>query len=147
MRSLLCLKTEERVFYNRGVLIAPASRAAVTVLVVEDDRQTRELHRSALSHAGYTVVAVEDGVDALRYLDTHTPDAVVLDLGLPCLAGRDVGREMAAHGLTDRVPLIVVTGEDGTINEPDFACVLRKPIDPDKLVTTVENCIRDRNAR
>ena len=113
------------------------------MLVVEDDQPTRELLRTALTHAGFAVVAVEDGVDALRYLDTHTPAAVVLDLGLPRLHGRDVHREMAAQRMG--VPIIVVTGESGTFNEHDFACVLRKPIDPDKLVTAVENCLRNRS--
>jgi two-component system KDP operon response regulator KdpE len=118
------------------------------VLIVEDDRSTRELFRAGLTHAGYTVIAVEDGVDALRYLDSHNPpDAVVLDLGLPRLPGGDVYREMAAQGLTERVPVIVVTGNGATLNERDFACVLRKPIDPDKLVAAVENCLRHRTQR
>lgn len=122
----------------------PAVRAALVVLVVEDDPQTRELHRAVLSHAGYSVVAVEDGLDALRYLDTHTPAAVVLDMGLPRLHGRDVYSEMAAQGLTEHVPIVLVTGESGAINERDFACVLRKPIEPEALAAAVENCLRTR---
>ena len=122
----------------------PPAPANVVVLVVEDDLPTRHLLRTALTQAGYTVVAVEDGVDALRYLDTHTPAAVVLDLGLPRLHGRDVQREMAAHGLTERVPIIVVTGEGGAVSESEFTCVLRKPIRPDQLVAAVANCLRNR---
>jgi len=134
-------------FLQCSVLPAPALRTGAVVLVVEDDPSTRELHRTALSHAGYAVVAVEDGIDALRYLETHTPAAVVLDLGLPRLHGRDVHGEMIAHGLTDQIPVIVVTGESGTINERDFACVLRKPIRPDQLVEAVENCLRNQSRR
>jgi len=118
------------------------------VLVVEDDRSTRELHRAALTHAGYRVVAVEDGVDALRYLDSHGPPAaMVLDLGLPRLHGTDLHREMTAHKLTERVPVVVVTGEDRIIDERDFSCVLRKPIDPEKLVAAVEHCLHQRESR
>jgi CheY-like chemotaxis protein len=114
-----------------------------TVLVVEDDPQLRELHRTVLRDAGYAVVAVEDGLDALRYLESHAaPSAVVLDLALPRLGGHDVQREMAANGLT--APIIVVTGDPGTINENDFACVLRKPVTPAGLVRAVDNCIRQR---
>jgi len=134
-------------FLQCPVLPATALRTSVVVLVVEDDLQTRELHRTALTHAGYAVVAVEDGLDALRYLETHTPAAVVLDLGLPRLHGRDVHGEMIAHGLTDQVPVIVVTGETGAIEERDFACVLRKPISPDQLVEAVENCLRNQSRR
>ena len=78
---------------SRAVL-APVK--PVVVLVVEDDPQTREMFRMALRSEGYKVVAVEDGVDALNYLETHIPAAVVLDLGLPRLHGRDVLAEMAS---------------------------------------------------
>jgi DNA-binding response OmpR family regulator len=138
---------ESDLSYNPDVG-SPVVRASVIVLIVEDDRSTRELYRAELTHAGYTVIAVEDGVDALRYLDSHSPpDAVVLDLGLPRLPGGDVHREMMAQGLTESVPVIVVTGDGATLDEREFACVLRKPIDPDKLAAAVENCLRHRNQR
>lgn len=113
------------------------------VLVVEDDPATRELYRVTLRDAGHAVVAVEDGLDALHFLEATTPDAVVLDLGLPRLSGHDVYREMEAQGVADLVPVVVVTGDapPGIENE-GFACVLRKPIDPDALVATVQSCIR-----
>ena len=81
------------------MLAAPAN-TTVVVLVVEDDRQARELFKTALRAEGYNVVAVGDGVDALTYLDTHTPAAVVLDLGLPRLHGRDVLLEMILLALS-----------------------------------------------
>ena len=118
---------------------------ALSVLVVEDDPQLRELYRLALTASGYAVVAVEDGVDALRYLEGNAPSAVVLDLGLVRLDGRDVQREMAAHGLTDRIPIIVVTGQSTGFDERDFACVLRKPIDPWALMSAVADCLRRAN--
>ena len=130
------------------MLAAPAN-TAVVVLVVEDDRQARELFKTALRAEGYNVVAVGDGVDALTYLDTHTPAAVVLDLGLPRLHGRYVLLEMTAQGLSHKVPVIVVTGESRPLlNELDFACVLRKPIGPEELIASVRGCIeKARSAR
>ena len=100
------------------------------------------MYRAALTVAGYSVFAVEDGVDALRFLESRTPSAVVLDLGLPRLHGRDVHREMAAQGLTRHVPIVIVSGDPSGIDENDFACVLRKPTDGEALVTAVERCIR-----
>jgi DNA-binding response OmpR family regulator len=120
--------------------VAPHHRTVV--LIVEDDSHLRWLYRSALAAAGFAVVAVEDGIDALRYLDQNDPPAaVVLDLGLPRLDGRDVQREMSAQGMAAQVPIVVVTGEAGPLNEADFACVLRKPIEPDELVTAVQRCL------
>jgi DNA-binding response OmpR family regulator len=57
------------------------------VLVVEDDAALRDFYRTALQHAGFAVVAVEDGLDALHHIDSARPHAVVLDLDLPRLAG------------------------------------------------------------
>ena len=123
------------------MLASPAQ--TIVVLVVEDDRLAREMFRSALRSEGYSVVAVGDGIDALTYLESHNPPgAVVLDLGLPRLHGRDVLLEMSAQGLTDQVPVIVVTGETHPVlNELHFACVLRKPISPDELIASVRGCI------
>lgn len=66
------------------------------VLVGENDASLRELYRSALRAAGYAVVAVEDGIDALRRVERARPEAVVLDLDLPRLSGRDVQKELKA---------------------------------------------------
>ena len=111
------------------------------ILVVEDDAGLRELYRTALRVAGYAVVAVEDGLDALRFVEQAAPAAVVLDLGLPRLGGRDVGRELAAHDDTRHIPIIVATAESGTLDEHEYACVIRKPFHPAELVAAVRRCL------
>jgi two-component system phosphate regulon response regulator PhoB len=114
-----------------------------TVLVVEDDAPVRQLYRAALTSAGYAVVAVEDGIDALRRVDAKTPHAVVLDLALPRLGGLDVHRELKARPETSNIPVVIATGIDISDLDPsEFACVLRKPISADALVMAVENCLR-----
>jgi CheY-like chemotaxis protein len=117
------------------------------VLVVEDDSSLRELYRSALVSAGYSVIAVEDGVDALRRVERDAPQAVVLDMALPRLNGRDVQRELRARPETCHIPIVVVSGSDiSDLNEADFASVLRKPIHAEAVVYAVDNCFR-RGAR
>ena len=114
------------------------------ILVVEDEAALRELYRSALRAAGYAVVGVEDGMDALRLIDSGKPRAVVLDLALPRLNGRAVSRELRAHQHTQDIPVIVVTGTDTSDLNPDqFACILHKPIDTDALVDAVQKCVRN----
>ena len=114
------------------------------VLVVEDDPELRALYRTTLRSAGYAVFAVGDGIEALQYVEQTLPAAVVLDLGLPRLHGRDVQRELAAQRQTRDIPIIVVTGDAGNIDERDFACVMRKPISADALVSAVHNCVSKR---
>jgi CheY-like chemotaxis protein len=114
-----------------------------TVLVVEDDTSLREMYRSALVSAGYSIVAVEDGIDALRRVERNAPQAVVLDMALPRLGGRDVQRELRARPETSRIPIVVVSGTDiSDLNEADYSAVLRKPIHPEAVVYAVDKCFR-----
>jgi len=112
------------------------------VLLVEDDSDTRNLYRTRLKAEGFDVVAVGDGVEALRVLDQELPTAIVLDLGLPLLSGRDVAREVASRADTRHIPIVIVTGLDTGDLVGDVACILRKPIDLDTLVVTVRECVR-----
>jgi len=123
-------------------VVPPAPRRPA-VLIVEDDPELRTLYRTALSLAGYSVVAVGDGIEALRRIDAEPPDIVVLDMALPRLGGRDVSIEVGSHRDTAAIPIVVVTADARGLNTNDFACILQKPIDLDTLVRAVERCLRD----
>ena len=117
---------------------------AMSVLIVEDDPELRALYRAMLQMEGFAVVAVEDGIDALRHIEVDPPDALVLDLGLPRLGGRDVHREIASRTEMRDIPIVIVTGEPiDDLDPKDFACILRKPIDPQSLVSAVRDCLRN----
>jgi CheY-like chemotaxis protein len=85
-------------------------RTPQLILVVEDDVTTRDLYRVALRAAGYTVAAVEDGADALRFVEQQLPDVVILDLDLPRVDGRDVRRELRVRAETQDIPILIATG-------------------------------------
>lgn len=112
-----------------------------TILIVEDDADLRRMFRTALALAGYRVVESGNGLDALRVIDSDPPHAVVLDLGLPMMSGHAVRQEIAAHAHTRHIPVIVVTGQPGDHQQLDAACVLRKPVSPERLVLTIKTCI------
>jgi DNA-binding response OmpR family regulator len=115
-----------------------------TVLLVEDDAQTRQLYRQVLMTAGFRVIAVGDGMDALAFLEQHDPpDAIVLDLTLPRLSGTELHQELRAHSRTSRIPVVVVTGTDVRRQEQaDFQYFLHKPVVPDALIFAVDNAVR-----
>ena len=54
---------------------------AATVLLVEDERKLRELARSYLERAGFTVLSTGSGAEAITLATSSAPDLVVLDLG------------------------------------------------------------------
>jgi DNA-binding NtrC family response regulator len=116
------------------------SRNAVdTILVVEDDADSRRMFKMALSFAGYRVLEAGDGLEALRIIDVEEPRLVVLDLGLPTMSGRVVLQEIAAHA--PEVPVVIVTAMPGPHDFPDAECILIKPVTPDKIVETVRRCL------
>ncbi|MFD1661079.1 response regulator transcription factor [Streptomyces caeni] len=77
-----------------------------TVLVVEDDKEIRELLRRYLERAGYGVVTTSSGAEAVRLLGEQAVDLALLDLGLPDVGGDEVLREARDRG---GVPVVVLT--------------------------------------
>lgn len=80
-----------------------------SVLMVEDDHQIRDLAVRALSSAGHVVRSEAMAMPGLQSVIDHTPDLVVLDLGLPDLDGEDLLRMIRA---VSEVPVIVATARD-----------------------------------
>jgi PleD family two-component response regulator len=60
------------------------------VLVIDDEPQIRRALNSALVAHGYAITIAENGVTALRAIAPRAPDAVVVDLVMPCVDGFDV---------------------------------------------------------
>ena len=80
------------------------------VLVVEDDPLLGDGIRAGLAHSGFATDWVRDGMAAQLALDSGSPDAVVLDLGLPRLAGLELLRRLRAAG--NKTPVVIVTARD-----------------------------------
>ena len=79
------------------------------VLVVEDDRATREMLARYLQGKGYQVTTAEDGHDALNRLEDVTFDLVVLDLMMPGVNGHEVLRRMRKTPALKKTPVIVAS--------------------------------------
>jgi CheY-like chemotaxis protein len=114
-----------------------------TILIVEDDEDLRRLFRTTLALAGFDVIEAGDGLEALNRIDSGLPDLVVLDLMLPGVSGLVVQQELAAQAMTRRIPIVVITGSAIDPSNLEVACLLRKPVTPDQLVTTVQKCLAE----
>ncbi len=79
------------------------------ILVVDDEPQIHRFLSPALDAAGYEPVRVDDGASALREIARKAPDAVVLDLGLPDMDGKDV---LIRARLFYDGPIIVLSARD-----------------------------------
>ena len=78
-----------------------------TILVVEDDEETRAALRRELALRGYRTVEAADGREALRAWERQRPDIVLLDLGLPDMDGLDIVRRVRREAST---PIVILSG-------------------------------------
>ena len=67
-----------------------------TILVIEDEAHIATMLRYNLEKAGFAVIEVESGDEALNQIAEHKPDAVLLDWGLPGVSGYEVCRQIRA---------------------------------------------------
>ncbi|MGY2874477.1 CheY-like chemotaxis protein [Marmoricola sp. URHA0025 HA25] len=84
----------------------------IRTLLVEDDPDVRTMLRIALrARGGFDVIGEADtGTDAIRLVRSLRPDVIVLDLGLPDLAGRDLFAQIRRQSPTSRI--VVFSGSD-----------------------------------
>ena len=108
------------------------------VLVVEDDPTLRYVIAEVLRTEGFSVMAAEDGLQALEILDRGlAPNVIVLDLVLPFMDGRELYGRMQARGITAPVLVLSAHGALAAMVELGAAAALEKPFDLDILVTKV----------
>ncbi len=114
------------------------SRKTRPILVVDDDRPTRDAERQTLADAGFSVLEATDGAAALRAIDTEPPAMIVLDIQMPGIDGPAFAQELRMR--LRHVPLVVVTGAPDPRHEADRCnaeAFLRKPFQPEELLRLV----------
>src|SRR3984957_16651767 len=82
------------------------------VLVVEDERRMAELLRQGLEEEGHSVLLAANGRDGLAMAESHSFDAIVLDVMLPGLSGFSVARKLRAA--LNQTPILMLTARDAT---------------------------------
>jgi DNA-binding response OmpR family regulator len=117
---------------------------APTVLLVEDERKLRELVRSYLERAGFTVLSTGSGAEAITLAASSAPDLVLLDLGLPDVPGETVAGEVRRIG---QVPIVMLTAraaEEDRIAGLELGAddYVTKPFSPRELVLRVQAILR-----
>lgn len=115
-----------------------------SILVVDDDPHIRELVKHFLQQEGLHIIEAVDGLDALRVLDDHKVDLVVLDIMMPGMDGWELCRQLRQQ--TD-LPLLMLTAKGETsqivkgfsLGTDDY---LVKPFDPLVLVARVKALLK-----
>ena len=121
----------------------------VSILVVEDNDDSRELLEYLLSRAGARVRVAMDGVEALELLDHDIPHIIVSDLSMPRLDGFGLLQRLTSlRRELPPVPAIAISAMTSPEDrrraiEVGFRAHLPKPVDSDQLIQTIQSLLRD----
>ena len=120
-------------------IASPDTRAeSRRVLLIEDNRDAREMLRMLLELAGHVVFDAAEGVRGLELLEAEHPDVAIIDIGLPGLDGYQIARRIRAHPNGRGILLLALTGYGFPSDrlhsaEAGFDHHLVKPLDTDEL--------------
>ena len=121
----------------------PARPSPRRILIVEDSRDSRDMLRYLLEHAGHEVHEAADGPSGVEAILKVRPDIALVDVGLPGLDGYEVARRIRADAAGGKVRLVALTGyglpeDHRRSQEAGFDAHLVKPVDPGRLAAVIE---------
>ena len=117
------------------------------ILVVEDERDIRELICHHLQKEGFRPLASPDGETAYAEVQKKLPDAIILDLMLPGMQGLELCRLLRGKDRTARVPILILTAKEEEIDklvgfEMGADDYITKPFSPRELIARLRAVLR-----
>ena len=115
------------------------------ILVVEDDANVRKLMKAVLTQYGYKALLASDGIEALRMMESHHVDLILLDVMLPRMDGYDFTRTLRESDVD--TPIMMITAKEtpqdkrrGFLAGTDDYMV--KPVDEEEMMLRVAALLR-----
>jgi CheY-like chemotaxis protein len=117
-----------------------------SVLIVDDERDNRELLDMILTWEGFAIRTAGSGEEALALLAQHPPHVILLDLMMPGMNGYELTAKIKADPRVREIPIIIVsalTGDDSKRRGQDCGAAdfLAKPVDRDQLVARLKTLL------
>jgi len=117
------------------------------VLIIDDDAIVRETVRIALGTGGFEAVTLESPALAHVVVRQSKPDLVIMDLYMPELNGLDLCRKLKADPETRRIPVIIFTGSNETVDvisgiEAGAFEYITKPVDGELLIEKIRGVLK-----
>jgi len=120
------------------------------VLVVDDDRDGRDMYTATLKAAGFRVEEAADGFEAVDKGYKLHPDLILMDLLMPRLDGWEVIGWLKGNRNTRDIPILAVTGaqpeQRDLAREAGVHSVLVKPCPPDRLLGEIRTVLAERRS-
>lgn len=120
----------------------------IKVLVVDDERDIRELLVDELTDSGFEAIEAENGAKALDRVYTDRPDIVLLDLMMPVLDGMQVLEVLKSNPNTASLPVVLLTAvsaDEGEQRARDLGAnhYVTKPWEPGAIQTMIKVTLRE----
>lgn len=109
-------------------------------LLVEDEFFTRDVISLTLRRAQISVDVVDNGKEALQYLKSNQPDALIVDLHMPGINGYDLINMVRDDDILKNIVIIVITANPSAISTPEAQMAdafFSKPLDIKRMVETI----------
>lgn len=140
--------TQPRALINHPELSAEADYKAC-VLLVEDNPVNQLVAKGMLIKLGYKVIIANDGEHALKQLNEHVIDIVLMDCNMPVMDGYEASRRIRQSGLYVNLPIIALTAnalsdERQNCKAAGMNDYLAKPFTREELITVLENGLNNR---
>ena len=116
-------------------------RSAVkTVLLVEDDEDTRTIYSLALQERGYRVLTANHGAEGVYLARRYSPDLVLLDIRMPIMDGWHAVEYLKHDVETRSIPVWGISAhfDDQPAEGSGFSRLIPKPLPPNDMVALVE---------
>ena len=144
VRLPLIKNTDGKMLNQQWAAPAPAHLPLkdISILLVDDEADTREVTAFVLEQAGAIVTMAASGIEALPAFVQTPPDVLVSDIGMPDMDGYRLIQQIRSLPQGRQVFAIALTAYAGAINQQQalaagFQRHLAKPIEPDELVKTI----------
>lgn len=120
-----------------------------TILYVEDNADNRTLIRRILLSENYGLLEATDAHDALKLLETATPDLILMDINMPDMDGYTLTAKIRAMPGFEHTPILALTanvmrGDKEKTLQAGCDGYIQKPIDLDELLREIEKFLARR---
>ena len=117
------------------------------ILVVDDDKQTTSMLSKFFNYEGHSTVVTNDPMEGLKHIQQDKFDVILLDISMPEFNGLNIIKILATNEILQDQNIFIFSGVDYYENQikdmlrrDGINGFLKKPIELDKLLTTITSC-------
>lgn len=143
---------------NHAIILKPVTNEKLnkrgnlcTILIAEDERINRLALKKILEKSGYRILEAENGIEALKILETETPDCILMDIQMPEMDGIEATkyiRDKQKFGVKSLIPIIALTAYTMPEDREKICAAglddyISKPVNMDYLIKSISKFIPD----